>query len=178
DSGSAIWLAWATFRRHVDWSSSGRVRVVSLDELTEGSDDNRVAITFDDGFRNFATEAAPLLAERGLPVTVFVVSDQVGKTNAWGGRSSPGIPELELLAWPALGNLARCGVAIGGHTATHPDLTALDPSRVGDELGRSADRIEAELGTRPAWLAYPYGAVNATVAAVAGHRYTGAVTTE
>jgi len=178
DSGSPISLAPATFRRHVDWFSSGRVRVVSLDELTEGGDDNRVAITFDDGFRNFATEAAPFLAERGVPVTLFIVSDHVGRTNAWGGRSSPGIPELPLLDWPALGKLADAGVTIGGHTATHPDLTALDPSRVSDELGRSAERTRAELGTRPAWFAYPYGALNDSVAAEAGRRYTGGVTTE
>lgn len=36
-----------------------------------------VAITFDDGYRNNATEAAPILSRLGIPATVFVVTDFV-----------------------------------------------------------------------------------------------------
>jgi peptidoglycan/xylan/chitin deacetylase (PgdA/CDA1 family) len=72
------------FRRHVDWLTSGRVKATTLDDLvTLPSRSDAVAITFDDGFENFEEHGRRLL-ERGVPVTVFVVSDRVGKTNAWG----------------------------------------------------------------------------------------------
>jgi peptidoglycan/xylan/chitin deacetylase (PgdA/CDA1 family) len=98
ESGSAISISESVFRGHVSWLARGGVRVVSLDALMRlPADANAVALTFDDGFVNFGDIAAPLLADHGLPSTLFVVSDAVGKTNRWPGRADRGIPELPLL---------------------------------------------------------------------------------
>lgn len=178
DSGSPVSLAAAAFRRHVDWLAAGAVRVASLDDLLAGpAAEPAVALTFDDAFANFA-DAAPLLLERGWPVTLFVVTDHVGGTNAWGGRPAPGIPTLPLLDWGALGRLAEAGVTIGSHTRRHPRLPALGPAELEDELGDSAARIARELGTAPRWFAYPYGALSRRVVERAAAHYAGAVTTE
>jgi peptidoglycan/xylan/chitin deacetylase (PgdA/CDA1 family) len=178
-SGSPISVEPAAFARHLEWLASGAVRVVGLDALIEGDPgDDAVALTFDDAFANLATEAAPRLAERGLPATVFVVTRQVGRDNAWGGRSAPGIPTLPLLGWEAIGRLAEQGFAVGSHTQTHPRLPRLTAPAVEEELAGSAATIAAETGTRPRWLAYPYGANDAAVRGVAGRHYAGAVTTE
>ncbi len=178
-SGSPISVTPEAFRRQVEWLASGRVRVLPLDEIaSETGEDDAVALTFDDGFRNFATDAAPVLLARGLPVTLFAVTDHVGRTNAWGGRPDPAVPELPLLDWDELGRLAGQGVAIESHSRRHPRLPSLDEAALTDELGASADRIAVELGRRPRWLAYPFGAQNAAVRAAAGRHYAGAVTTE
>ena len=88
DSGSPISVAPEEFRAHVRWLSSGLVRVVPLAELvTLPPEEEAVAITFDDAFQNFASVAAPLLYEHGLPATLFVVSGRVGRDNAWGDRN-------------------------------------------------------------------------------------------
>lgn len=168
-SGSPISLDAEIFRSHVRWLAGGRVRVVPLAEIESGDEDaDAVAITFDDGFVNFNDVAAPLLLEHGLPVTLFVVSDEAGRTNAWGGRAQAGIPTLPLLDWPALARLAEAGVELGGHTRTHPPLAGLDPARVADEVGGGAERIASETGRRPVSFAYPYGSHDgAAVAAVA-----------
>jgi peptidoglycan/xylan/chitin deacetylase (PgdA/CDA1 family) len=179
DSGSPISVTPAAFRRQVEWLASGRVRVLPLEAIASGSgEDDAVALTFDDGFWNFATEAAPALLARGLPVTLFVVTDHVGRTNAWGGRTDPAVPELPLLDWDQLGRLAEHGVAIESHTRRHPWLPSLGDVALADELGASAERIEGELGRRPRWLAYPFGAENEAVRAAAERHYAGAVTTE
>ncbi len=178
DSGSPISIDRAGFERHVAWLARGQVRVLSLDEIVAPGEDDAVALTFDDGFESFATVAAPALLERGWPVTVFVVAKHVGGTNAWGDLADPGIPVAPLLDWAALGRLAEQGVTIGSHTMTHPRLTRLDRAGLERELRGSAERIEAELGVRPAWLAYPYGSVDGTVAEAAARDYRGAVTTE
>jgi peptidoglycan/xylan/chitin deacetylase (PgdA/CDA1 family) len=178
DSQSVISIAPEVFRRHVAWLASGAVRVVTLDELMslpESAD--AVAITFDDGFVSTGEIAAPLLAKHRLPATVFVVTEHVGGTNAWRGACAQDIPTLPLMDWPALGQLAESGFAIGAHTRTHPSLPELDATAVADEIGGSADRIERELGMRPTAFSYPYGAVS-DAAAHAASEFRWAVTTE
>jgi peptidoglycan/xylan/chitin deacetylase (PgdA/CDA1 family) len=179
DSPSAISIAPDAFKRHVAWLASGAVRVVSLDELMalpESAD--AVALTFDDGFVSTGEIAAPLLAKHRLPATVFVVTEHVGGTNAWRGACAQDIPTLPLMDWPALGQLAESGFAIGAHTRTHPALPELEATAIADEIGGSADRIERELGVRPTALSYPYGAVTDAVAREAAGEFRWAVTTE
>jgi peptidoglycan/xylan/chitin deacetylase (PgdA/CDA1 family) len=52
--------------------------VVSVDELAAGAPDKAAVITFDDGYRSVLEHAGPLLAERGLPATVYLITDAVG----------------------------------------------------------------------------------------------------
>lgn len=161
-SGSVISVDEATFRGHADWLAGEGPSVVPLGELLDRDDDEElVALTFDDGFRNFGSTAWPILRERGLPATVFVVSGRTGSTNEWGGRSDPDVPVLDLLDWDEIGALAGEGVEIGSHTRTHPRLAGLDADRLEDEVAGAAEEIETRLGLRPAGFAYPYGTLDA-----------------
>lgn len=179
DSGSPISVSPETFRAHVRFLASGRVRVVPLDALLALPDDaDAVALTFDDGFANFASHALPLLREHGLPATVFVVTNHVGGTNDWGGVRQPGIPTLPLLDWQALGNVRESGVAIGAHTRRHPDLTAVPPDDLADEVVGSAEALTQALGEAPRAFAYPYGRFDQRVSTVVRQRFAQACTTE
>jgi peptidoglycan/xylan/chitin deacetylase (PgdA/CDA1 family) len=178
-SGSPISVTRDEFRRQVAWLASGVVRVVSLGELCALPEDaSAVALTFDDGFANFATEAAPLLLQHGLAVTLFVVTRHLGGDNRWAGRSSDGIPVLPLLDWDALGRLRESGVSLGAHTRTHPRLTGLGDPELEAELGLAAEEMEQRLGERPAAVAYPYGAVDQRIAGAASRWYRWGCTTE
>jgi peptidoglycan/xylan/chitin deacetylase (PgdA/CDA1 family) len=178
-SGSPISVSEAAFTAHCRFLGSGRVTVLPLAELlTRTGDDDAVAITFDDGFRNFATLAWPRLIEHRLPATVFIPSDYVGGTNAWGGLRSDGVPELELMAWEQLGQVAKAGFEIGAHTRHHPDLTRLPAARIEDECAGCVTRIATELGVQATSFAYPYGLVNETVARVARKVFARSCTTE
>jgi peptidoglycan/xylan/chitin deacetylase (PgdA/CDA1 family) len=157
-SGSVISMDPSMFDEHVRFFASGRVKVLSLPDLALGPEQgDAVAITFDDGFANFATEAWPRLRDHGLSATVFAVSERVGADNAWGGRSDPGVPTLPLLDWDQIGRLADEGVAIGSHSRTHPYLNRVDSSALEGEIHGSADDIEQAIGRRPASFCYPYG---------------------
>jgi peptidoglycan/xylan/chitin deacetylase (PgdA/CDA1 family) len=82
-SGSPISLPEESFKEHVRFFGSGRVRVVPLSMLPSLPDEmDAVALTFDDGFLNFTSAVLPILAHVGFPATVFVVSDAVGTSNA------------------------------------------------------------------------------------------------
>ena len=178
-SGSPISVDEATLHAHVEWLASGTVRVLPLEQIAEpGAPDDAVAITFDDAFANFADVAWPLLRARNLPVTLFVVSGHAGRTNAWGGRESAGIPTLPLMDWDALGRAASEGVRLGAHTRTHPDLRGASDAALADEIGGSADDIASRTGSRPATFAYPYGGVDDRAAKVAASAFRASVTTE
>ena len=179
DSGSPVSVSPAQFRAHCAFLASGRIRVVSPHQLLElPNNTDAVAITFDDGFASVWTEAAPRLADRGLPATVFVVSSHVGGFNDWGGRRDPAVPHLPLMSWDQLGQLAHGHMEIGAHTATHPRLPATTPGRLQDELDGCVDHVQAQLGVRPSSFAYPYGAVNARVAREVRDRFVIGCTTE
>lgn len=178
-SGSPISLTPEEFRRQLAWLATGAVRVVSLEQLLGmGDDASAVALTFDDGFVNFATEAIPLLQQHGLPVTLFVVTGHVGRDNSWRGAGDPGIPVLPLLDWEALGKLRDAGVTLGAHTRTHPRLSRCGPAELQAELGLAAEEMEKRLGERPRGFAYPYGDVDSRVATAAASVYGWACTTE
>src|SRR5580765_3263173 len=67
-----------------------------------------VAVTFDDGFRNFYTHAFPLLSKYACKATLFVPSGLVG------AQSSRLGPE-PFMTWNEIREVSRNGVQIGSH---------------------------------------------------------------
>jgi peptidoglycan/xylan/chitin deacetylase (PgdA/CDA1 family) len=178
-SGSPISVGAATFQSHLRWLAGSGVQVVTLERLLElPAEADAVAITFDDGFANFASAAWPSLREYGFPVTLFVVSDFVGRSNSWGRFRGVSIPDLPLLDWKTLVQLAEEGVRLGSHSRTHPDLRAVSESELREEIEGSASSILAETGHVPASFAYPYGFWDADVVAAVRETYRTACSTE
>jgi peptidoglycan/xylan/chitin deacetylase (PgdA/CDA1 family) len=179
DSASAISLSREQFGRHLEWLASNRVRVVALTELLELPDEaSAVALTFDDAFLNFSSEAWPELKRYGFPATLFVVSDRVGGSNQWGTRGFPHPARLPLLDWGDLRMLAAEGVAMGAHTRTHADLRVLQGNDLDEEVVTCASIIEDRVGRSVDTFAFPYGIVTPDALARIRDRYRYACTTE
>jgi peptidoglycan/xylan/chitin deacetylase (PgdA/CDA1 family) len=175
DSGSVISVSPAAFARQMAALTASGVRVVRLPEL-RSAPGPAVALTFDDGFVNFAGVAAPVLSRYGFPATVFLVTDYCGKQNDWPGQWSS-VPRLPLMDWPQIRDLSATGFDFGAHTATHPDLSRLDPGRAAEEVAGSKRRIEDALGCKVESFAYPYGGATPEVRRlVAEHFVTGCST--
>jgi peptidoglycan/xylan/chitin deacetylase (PgdA/CDA1 family) len=113
-----------------------------------------VALTFDDAYRDFAELAWPLLRAHGFGATLFVVADHAGGHAAWDAELGDPAP---LLGWDELRRLAREGVEIGAHGASHAHLARLSAAEVVAEATRARARIEAEIGRPVTLLAYPHG---------------------
>jgi peptidoglycan/xylan/chitin deacetylase (PgdA/CDA1 family) len=177
DSGSVISVDRATFSAHVHWLAR-HVAIVPLEDIVTASEANTVALTFDDGFQNFADAALPLLREHGMPATVFVATDHVGHTNRWSAGTVPVVPELPLMSWDVLGRLGEHGITVGSHTRTHPNLRRTSKARLDAEIREAADVINSELGRRPATFAYPYGEFDDASVKLARSTYALACTTE
>jgi peptidoglycan/xylan/chitin deacetylase (PgdA/CDA1 family) len=177
DSGSVISIDQRTFMAHARWLAAN-VAVVPLAELRTTEHQHAVAITFDDGFQNFADAALPVLREHALPATVFVATGCVGLTNEWAIGAKPTVPQLPLMNWDTLGRITDHDITIGSHTRTHPDLRQVRGERLQAEIVGAAVEIARRLGTRPAALAYPYGEYDDAALAMARSRYQLACTTE
>jgi peptidoglycan/xylan/chitin deacetylase (PgdA/CDA1 family) len=65
--------------------------VVPLTDILEPSKALKVAITFDDGYADNASTAAPLLASAGLPATYFITTGRLGGRHFWWDRLAAGL---------------------------------------------------------------------------------------
>lgn len=68
----------SAFAKHLDYLKQYH-RVVTLDSIATGTaPPSSVAITFDDGYRSVFENAFPLLSDRQLSATMYLISDVVG----------------------------------------------------------------------------------------------------
>lgn len=67
------------------------------------------------------------------------------------------------------------GVTLGAHSWSHPNLAAVAPARLEEELDRTCAWLSDRTDRFIDWLAYPYGLRNSGVIQAASARYTGAL---
>ncbi len=170
----------ARFRRHLAALDAAGYQGITLDQLRRGLYEGEplprrpVVMSFDDGYQDFADNAWPALRRRGFGSTVFVVSDQVGRTNAWDDVFND---PAALMDWETLRELSNQGVEIGSHTVDHRAMTALSLEEVEEEAEFSRRAIELGVGQPVRSIAYPYGDVDPVVAEIVGEQgYQMAVT--
>lgn len=121
------------------------------------------ALTFDDGWGNWLTDALPVLRELDVRATFFVCPGLLG------GRH----PDLAGAAGALLDEhgvraLHEAGMEVGSHTLTHRDLRGLEGSELESELRGSKLAVEALTGEPCRVLAYPYGFYDERVVRAAG----------
>jgi peptidoglycan/xylan/chitin deacetylase (PgdA/CDA1 family) len=150
----------ALFEKQLRFLQRRGYAVVALDDFvrqlekpTPGA--KPVAITFDDGYESFHAEALPVLERVKATATVFVVSGQIGKTNAW--DEAKGDVTERMMTAEQIVDAARRGMQIGSHTVSHPDLLTLDAEVAEREVRDSKKDLEAVTGNEVGWLSYPYG---------------------
>jgi peptidoglycan/xylan/chitin deacetylase (PgdA/CDA1 family) len=139
------------FRRQLESALRAGYTFVHASDIADGKAPPRsLAVTFDDGIRSAAVTAAPVLAELGIPWTLFVVSGWAdGDARDWAGDM--------LMDWKDVERLAAKGVRIGSHSVTHPNFSQLDTGETEFELEESRRVIESRLGVKVEEFAIPMG---------------------
>lgn len=176
DSGSVLTVTPSELGSLVDAIRRSGHRIVPLAELLRSQTANVVALTFDDGFASVSEHAAPVLAERGAPATLFLTTERVGLDNRWPSQPA-GAPTCAMMQWSDVQRLAAGGWDIEAHSLHHPDLRTLTDQELERELVEPCQQIEAKLGRKPRFLAYPYGYFDRRVAARARAHFECALTT-
>ena len=86
-----------------------------------------VAITFDDGYEDIVgTHVLPKLSKRGMPSTVFIITDLLGCKRNWEHRGGEDTSEVRLMSPQQMQQLPADTVRIGSHTMTHAFLPKLE----------------------------------------------------
>jgi peptidoglycan/xylan/chitin deacetylase (PgdA/CDA1 family) len=148
----------ALFERHLEQL----VRFAAMPRLDwrykrECSDLERAClITFDDGYLDNFTKAAPLLERYGIRALFFI-------TTAFIEQSLDITPTfksyvgLAPMSWDQIGALIERGHSIGMHGHKHRNLGCMSLSEAVEEFERSRELFRRRLGTIPDSFAYPYG---------------------
>ncbi|GAA3611168.1 polysaccharide deacetylase family protein [Marihabitans asiaticum] len=109
-------------------------------------------LTFDDGLVSVLEDAAPLLAERGLPSIAYV---SPGLAGAGPGPDDP--PERRLLDDSGMAALADAGVTLGCHSWVHDSMPGMTRSELARATQDAGEAIGAITGQAPRTFAYPFG---------------------
>lgn len=148
-------LSPASFRAQVDELAERPVESIddACQALHRNDAEDRVVLTFDDGFRDMYENAWPLLRERRLPFTIYLTTAYVGGRLSWEGSTAreQGAPAL---TWEQLREMRDSGLCtIGNHTHTHVRPELLDTN----ELDQCTEIIDQELGVAARHFAYTWG---------------------
>jgi peptidoglycan/xylan/chitin deacetylase (PgdA/CDA1 family) len=143
------------FSAQMRWLRNSGYKAIGLAEALTGLQtganlSKTVVITFDDGYRDFYTDALPVLKQCGFGATLFLATDRIRNTPAR-------IEGADYLTWSDVRELHSEGVHFGSHTVTHPDMRSLAPEQLEYELGRSKEVLEEHLGVSVESFSYPHG---------------------
>ena len=108
-----------------------------------------IAITFDDGYVDALSTAAPVLMKHGLPFHVFITPTKLESGDARYLTTA----QLRELASNSL-------VTVGAHGYEHRPLTEMSATDAEHDLRRSREALEDVLGRAVRSMSYPFGMVN------------------
>ncbi len=136
-----------------------------------------VGLTFDDGFLDNVDYALPLLIKHQFTATCYVVADRLGQHNSWDDNKNISykkmMSEKDVLTWH------QAGLEVGGHTATHADLSQIPEGDYHNEIVNAQKKLSDIIKAPIESFAYPYGSYNQKVADyVKTAGFSNAVTTE
>lgn len=177
DSGSVLSFPSRTLSGLLEALDQARLPVCDLDTLLAPTTQRGVAITFDDGMRSVFTHGLPILRDHAVPSHLFLTTGAVGGNNRWPTQPAKA-PDFDMLNWSEIEKLQQAGMRMESHTHSHPDLRELDEPRIAAECGEADRIIEARLGRRPRYFAYPYGYRNPRATNYARAHYQASVTIE
>lgn len=164
ERGQRYFMPQNRFARQLAWLKLRRYTVLSLDDLVAYRRNNilppaySVVITIDDGYADNESVAYPILRRYGFPVTIFLVSGFIGKSNRWDHDSQ--LSGCRLLSWTEIHKMQNDGVRFGAHTRNHVALTDVEISRAKEEVESSRAELEKLLGRPVLTFCYPYGKNN------------------
>jgi peptidoglycan/xylan/chitin deacetylase (PgdA/CDA1 family) len=159
DDRDPLAIAPRRFAAQMELLAAEGYRVVDVPEAARllaagGPLERVVGLSFDDGYRDVAEHALPVLERHGFRATVFVATGVTDGSAvfSWYQHQPP------LLDWSDIVALdGGSPLSFEAHTVTHPNLTALDEEAARLEIVDSKLTLEARLGRAVDGFCYPAG---------------------
>jgi peptidoglycan/xylan/chitin deacetylase (PgdA/CDA1 family) len=108
-----------------------------------------IVITFDDGFKDFYTNAFSVLKKYAFTATVFLPTSYIQNTEQR-------LKNKVHLNWNEIRELCKEGITFGSHTVTHPQLKLLKNADIDYEIKQSKEIIEQNIGSGVDSFSYPF----------------------
>jgi peptidoglycan/xylan/chitin deacetylase (PgdA/CDA1 family) len=130
--------------------------VVPLEKIIQKVQNNQevpnhwVALTIDDAYKSFYTNALPIFKEFNYPFSLYVYVEATNKNYS------------DFMNWDEIKEASKYGT-IGLHSYAHPHLTKLSANEVYEDTQKAMNIFEEKMGFKPKTYAYPYGEYNEPV---------------
>jgi peptidoglycan/xylan/chitin deacetylase (PgdA/CDA1 family) len=141
------------FEKQMQFLKKHRYNVISLETLgrmmanKERFPFKTIAITFDDGYKDNYIYAYPVLKKLGLPATIFVIYNEVGR------------PQNDRLSWEEIKEMQGSGlITIGSHTlGAQPLVDISSEEELRKQIIDSKKMLEEKLKTTVGTFCYVGG---------------------
>ncbi len=138
---------------------------VSIEQIVRGELPSHpkkplVCVTFDDGYEDNYSNAAPVLLRHRIPCAFFVSTGFISTSREFPHDGGKVAMPLAKMSWDQLRRMRAEGFVIGSHTVNHINCAADDAAVVRTELRTSMQQLRNELKLDAVILAYPFGGRN------------------
>ena len=154
------------FAQQMKYLADNGYTPVTMDAISRGDYTAKsVALTFDDGYKDFITDAYPILEKYSFTATVFIITSRLN--------------DKRHLSADDIVYLANRGIAFGSHSVSHLNLANQSSVNLRRELADSQKTLAALINKPITALSYPAGKYSAAVITEATtFGYTSGVTVE
>ena len=147
DIRKGLTVSEKTFDSQMKKLKDGGYNVLTLAELyskiSSNVPDKTVVLTFDDGYEDNATVAAPILQKYGFRGTFFIITSKIGSA--------------DYMNEDQLKELAKIGNEIGSHTLHHIGLDTVKGTTLNNEINDSKVYLDKVLNQNTISFCYPAG---------------------
>ena len=112
-----------------------------------------VTYTFDDGLLDQYTCAYPMLRERKLPATFFIIGAKIGNPNGMKSKAERNTPTM---TWEMLVDMSTNGMEIASHGWAHAKYSKMDRSAVLDDIRHNQSVLKERVHVDCVSFAAPY----------------------
>ncbi|MFA5099399.1 MAG: polysaccharide deacetylase family protein [Candidatus Omnitrophota bacterium] len=155
--GNRLIVSVKAFDRQMQFLKKNKYTVLSLEQaavLISGKKKmppRAIVLTFDDGYADNYEYAFPILKKYGLPATIFLVVNDIGKPDKLNREQIRQMQDSGLISF-------------GSHSMNHPFLECItDNVELVKEINGSKSELESLLGRTVATFSYPCGRLNKDV---------------
>ncbi len=151
----ALIVSPAAFEKQLSFLKRNNYNVLPLEKMIDLISEGKlppkaIALTFDDGYRDFYTYAFPVLRKYGMPATMFIIVNEVGRK------------EGDRLSWEEIKEMQGSGlITFGSHSMdAEPLINIESEERIKRNIFQSKRDLEDKLGCAVTMFSYPEGFLN------------------
>jgi len=149
----ALAISDKTFEKQMKFFKERHYNLVTLEQLAILIREHKkipprtVSITFDDGYQDNYTYAFPVLKKYGIPATIFLIYDEVGRS------------ANDRLSWEMIKEMQSSGlITFGSHTlGPEPLINFKSKEEIKRQIFESKRLLEEKLGRTVNFFSYPEG---------------------